>query len=112
MPAPPSPEELLTWGPAVLERMRHLPDAGRASRPANGAVGDQASRRKPKRPLSSNPSRHNSAAGDRDYPRHMDRRAALAGGAGGGALIALIGWTVYRETHLPGPGNPAPVLAQ
>jgi hypothetical protein len=106
-PPPPSAEELLTWAPAVMERMRACQ---MVSEPAAPQTVPLMLKRAPKTDLAiavnSNQTAEPQSASGRSntsivVPRWLAAIVLLL-------LAALIGWTIYRETHLAGPGAPAP----
>jgi eukaryotic-like serine/threonine-protein kinase len=112
-PPPPSAEELLTWGPAVMERMRACQIS---SDPVAPQTVPLVFKRAPKTELANfvepDPAPEAEAAAGRSatwiaVPRWLAALVLLS-------LAALMGWTIYRETHLPVQNGPAvrPSLGQ
>jgi eukaryotic-like serine/threonine-protein kinase len=107
-PPPPSPEELLTWGPAVLERMRACQTPSEPSAPQTVPLmlkrapkTDKAIIVEPEPAPTPQPPPGLPGTWIA-VPRWLAALVVLL-------LAALIGWTIYRETHLPGTGSSAPV---
>jgi len=115
-PPPPSAEELLTWGPAVMERMRACQMQSETSAPQTVPL---VFKRAPKTELAhvvdldSNPALE---AATLPYPKSRQAETWIAVPRWLAAVVllllaGLIGWTIYRETHLPGQDKLAPVSA-
>ncbi len=113
-PSPPSAEELLTWGPAVMERMRACQ---MQSEPAAPQTVPLIFKRAPKTELAHLVDLDPTPVPDAvtlPYPMFRQSQTSLAVPRWLAALVllllaALIGWTIYRETHLPGHNNPGSV---